>query len=282
MHYALISFLNARPLWWGLVHGSPRDDETCEFTSPARCADLIADGVANLGLIPAIEIARIPGVVAVPGLCIASRSEVRSVLLISRVEMEEIRSVALDPSSRTSVTLARILLGERLGRERYDQIRFDPVDTSRLLALEGHDAAVVIGDRALQVTAGPYRDHGFHVYDLVSEWHDLYGDPFVFALWAGRKDRLAPSGASIPARLEESYRSGLENLDRITREASEELHVPVGEIDEYFRSALHYQFGAAERRALDRFYRLAAEYGLISEAKEVEWLETLTETSKRS
>lgn len=282
MHYALISFLNARPLWWGLVHGTPRDGETCEFTSPARCADLIADGAAGLGLIPAIEIERIPEVVAVPGICIASRTEVRSVLLISRVPMAEIRSVALDPSSRTSVTLARILLGERLGRERYDEIRFDAVESGRLLALEGHDAAVVIGDRALQVTSGPYRNHGFRVHDLVSEWHDLYGDPFVFALWAGRRDRLMDEPGAIISRLAESRRFGLENLDRIAREASEELHVPVGEIDEYFRSALHYEFGAAERRALERFYRLAADYGLIPEAKEVQWLETTPETSKQS
>ncbi len=282
MHYALISFLNARPLWWGLVHGARAEGETCEFTSPARCADLIAGGVANLGLIPAIEIERIPEVVAVPGLCIASRSEVRSVLLISRVEMGEIRSVALDPSSRTSVTLARILLGERLGRDRYDEIRFDAVDSSRLLSLEGHDAAVVIGDRALQVTAGPHRNHGFRVYDLVSEWHDLYGEPFVFALWAGRRDRLPQDGRAIVSRLEESYRSGRDNLDRIAREASEELHVPVGEIDEYFGTALHYEFGAAERRALERFYRLAAEYGLIPEAKEVQWLETTPEVSRQS
>lgn len=281
MHYALISFLNARPLWWGLVYGSRREGETCEFTSPARCADLIADGSANLGLIPAIELVRIPDVVAVPGFCIASKSEVRSVLLISRVEMPEIRSVALDPSSRTSIALARILLGETLGRERYDAIRFDPVDGSRLLGLEGHDAAVVIGDRALQVSAGPFRDHGFHVYDLVSEWNRLYDEPFVFALWAGRKDRLAGRGAEVRERLEESHRFGSLHLDAIARQASEELHVPVGEIHEYFRTALHYEFGTEESRALDRFYRLAGEYGLIPEVKEVQWLET-SEASTRS
>src|SRR3972149_5277779 len=104
MHYALISFLNARPLWWGLTH-RPREGDTHEFTSPARCADLLAEGTAHLGLIPSI--------------CIASRSEVRSVLLLSRVPMEEIRSVALDPNSRTSVSLARILLAERMGEAGY-------------------------------------------------------------------------------------------------------------------------------------------------------------------
>lgn len=279
MHYALISFLNARPLWWGLVHGPARREETCEFTSPARCADLIADGAADLGLIPAIELQRIPGVVAVPGLCIASRSEVRSVLLVSRVALEEIRSVALDPSSRTSVALTRILLGERLGRERYDRIRFDAVDSERLLSLEGHDAALVIGDRALQVSSGS-RALGLHVYDLVSEWNRLFEEPFVFALWAGRGDRL-DGPAAIERRLRESLAFGREQLDRIAREASEELHVSVGEIDEYFASALHYEFGDAERRALGRFYRLAGEYGLIPEVKEVQWLEKTPEPSTK-
>src|SRR3989304_5506712 len=92
MHYALISFLNARPLWWGLTH-RPREGDTHEFTSPARCADLLAEGTAHLGLIPSIELMRIPDLVVVPSICIASRSEVRSVLLLSRVPMEEIRSV---------------------------------------------------------------------------------------------------------------------------------------------------------------------------------------------
>ncbi|MDX1583875.1 MAG: menaquinone biosynthesis protein [Thermoanaerobaculia bacterium] len=281
MHYALISFLNARPLWWGLVHGKPREGETREFTSPARCADLIADGTASLGLVPAIEIVRIPGVVAVPDLCIASRSEVRSVLLVSRVEIDAIRSVALDPNSRTSIALARILLGERLGQDRYDEIRFDPVEAQRLLTLEGHDAAVVIGDRALQVSAEPESRADLNVYDLVSEWSRMYGDPFVFALWAGRRDRLADA-KGVRERLIESYRFGIEHLDRIASEASAELGVPRAEINEYFESALHYEFEAPERRGLERFNRLAAKYGLIPEPKEVEWLEATSEASKKS
>jgi chorismate dehydratase len=279
MHYALISFLNARPLWWGLVHGPPREGESCEFTSPARCADLVADGSAHLGLVPTIELARIPGLVAIPRFCIASRTEVRSVLLLSKVPIDEIRSVALDPSSRTSVALARILLGELLGRDRYAAIRFDHIDTERLLAMEGHDAAVVIGDRALQVSSRTGRPSwGPHRYDLVSEWSRLFGEPFVFALWAGRRDALESiDPEAIATRLGESLELGRSQIDRIVREASEELGVPVDELSEYFRSALHYEFGAEERRALDRFLRLAAEYGLIPEAKEVEWLEKATE-----
>ncbi len=282
MHYALISFLNARPLWWGLVHGISRDEESYEFTSPARCADLLAEGHAGLGLIPAIEMARIPGLVAAPSLCIASRTEVRSVLLFSRVRFEEIRSVALDPSSRTSVCLARILLAERLGLERYRGIRFDAVESRHLLTLEGHDAVVVIGDPALQLSqrlgrGGLGGERNVHRYDLVSEWHDLFKEPFVFAVWAGRRDLLETVGAAeLEARLMDSYEYGRAHLDEISRKASEELGLPYQELMDYFHHALHYQFGEGERRALNRFYGLAAKYGLIEEDRQIEWLKGRT------
>jgi chorismate dehydratase len=276
VHYALISFLNARPLWWGLTH-APHAGDTFEFASPARCADLIAGGSASLALIPAIEIARLDDVVAIPEICIASQTEVRSVLLVSKKPFEEIRSVALDPSSRTSVALARILLGERLGRDVYETIKFDHVEAVELLRLEGHDAAVVIGDRALQVSrelppSARYR------YDLVSEWNALYREPFVFALWTGRRgvlDRAFAAGdtaEALMARLCASRDYGMGQVETIAREASLELALPFGELIEYFREALHYGFGRLERAALARFYGLAAKYRLIDGEKEIEWL----------
>lgn len=277
MHYALIKFLNARPLWWGL-RNEPQPGETFEFTSPARCADLLADGHADLGLIPAIELARIPNLVAMPSICIASRSEVRSVLLFSKVPFEEITSVALDPASRTSVTLARILLAERLGEARYRQIRFDAAESDRLLSFEGHDAIVVIGDPALR--ASKLSGLSFR-YDLVSEWRALFGDPFVFAVWAGRRDAIEKNDPELVLhRLEQSLAHGFEHLDEIAREASEELSLPYDELIDYFRTALHYEFGENEQRALARFYSLAAKYALIDEPKDIEWI--ATRTSKRS
>ena len=275
MRYALISFLNARPLWWGLTH-DPGPDDSFVFASPARCADLIAGDRASLALIPAIELARIPDAVAVPDICIASKTEVRSVLLVSRRPFEEIRSVALDPSSRTSVALARILLGERLGREVYETIKFDSVEPAALLSFEGHDAAVVIGDRALQRSRELPDDVTFR-YDLVSEWNDLFGEPFVFALWAGRRSALEQdlggrSTESLHARLAGSLAFGRAHLEAIAREASEELSLPYSELVEYFTLALHYDFGPNERAALERFTRLAAQYRLIDEEKKIEWL----------
>lgn len=271
MRYALISFLNARPLWWGLVQ-RPLPGERFEFTSPARCADLVSGGSADLGLVPAIELARSEALVPFGNLCIASSAEVRSVVLLSRVPFGEIRSVALDTSSRTSVTLARILLGERLGRERYESIRFDAVDSRDLSSFPGHDAAVVIGDPALQMSK---RESGLFRYDLVSEWNALTGEPFVFALWAGRRDRLEPSRA-IDVRLESSLEFGLRELETITEEASEELSLPKEELDDYFRSALHYRFGERERAGLARFYRLAGKYRLTEGTGEPSWLQSMS------
>jgi len=198
------------------------------------------------------------------------------VLLVSRCPFDEIRSVALDPSSRTSVALARVLLGERLGREIYASMKFDSVERAALLSFEGHDAAVVIGDRALQLSRELPADVTYR-YDLVSEWNALFGEPFVFALWAGRKSALetdlrGSTASALQRRLSDSLAYGMANIEVIAREASEELGLPYAELVEYFRMALHYDFGQKERAALDRFYRLAAEYGLIDEEKTIEWL----------
>jgi chorismate dehydratase len=280
MHHALIRFLNARPLWWGLVHGPQDPARSFEFTSPARCADLLSAGGADLGLIPAIELARISDVVAIPSICIASKREVRSVLLFSKKPFEEIRSVALDPASRTSVSLARILLGERLGREIYSRIKFDAVEPAHLTDLTGHDAAVVIGDPALQVSKNPKFSALFR-YDLASEWNALFGEPFVFALWGGRREALERHDASeIVRTLQESRAYGLAHLATIASEAAEEIGIDAAELLDYFTNALHYFVGEEERSALARFYRLAGEYGLIEREREVPWLKVPTESPK--
>ena len=155
-------------------------------------------------------------------------------------------------------------------------MKFDSVEPDELLRLEGHDAAVVIGDRALQLSRELPPDIAYR-YDLVSEWHSLYQEPFVFALWAGRRDVLeADLGSdtleSVNRTLRSSRDYGSAEFEAIAREAAEELSLPYAELIEYFQLALHYEFGRSERAALSRFYRLAAEYRLIDEEKEIEWL----------
>src|SRR5512142_797802 len=139
MRFSVVDFLNARPLTWGLLRNPPPGVEVSR-DMPSVCADKLARGEADVGLIPSIEYQRIPGLLVVPGLGIAASSEVRSVLLVSKVSRERIRSVSLDPASRTSAVLTRILLARRYGL------------SPEFLEGEGTetDAKLVIGDPALK------------------------------------------------------------------------------------------------------------------------------------
>src|SRR5512141_626365 len=154
LRISLVDFLNARPLTWGLLHDPP-PGVLVSRDVPSVCADKLARGEADVGLIPSIEYQRIPGLLVVPRLGIAASSEVRSVLLVSRVSRERIRSVALDPASRTSAVLTRILLARRYGLHP-EFIEGGGDET---------DARLVIGDPALKT-----RMAGLVTLDLAAEW----------------------------------------------------------------------------------------------------------------
>ena len=112
---SLVHYLNSAPLGWAFLHGPFRDKFEVLPSSPAMCADQLAGGEVDIGLIPSIEYQRIPDLRVIPGISIASLGEVRSILLIKPKGKQLIRSVALDTSSRTSVALAMILLQAKMG-----------------------------------------------------------------------------------------------------------------------------------------------------------------------
>jgi predicted solute-binding protein len=184
LRISLVDFLNARPLTWGLLH-EPPPGVSVSRDVPSACAAKLAAGEADVGLIPSIEYARIPGLKVVPGLGIAASSEVRSVLLVSDVSRERIRSVELDPASRTSAALTRILLKRVYGlspeyRERGGEA----------------DARLIIGDPALKT-----RLNGHVVLDLAAEWRAFSGHPFVFAFWAVRSEKATPAPPILRSRV---------------------------------------------------------------------------------
>ena len=150
------------------------------------CADRLRTGEVDAGLVSSIEYLRIPRVKIVPGLCISSPKRVRSVVVLSRCPPEEIRSLALDTSSRTSVVLSQILLRERYGI--YPEVVDMAPDQAAML--ERCDATLMIGDVAMRS-----RREGLYVLDLAEEWHAWTGLPFVFALWIVREDAPALAGA---------------------------------------------------------------------------------------
>ena len=147
--------------------------------APARCAELLEQGRADAALIPVIEYQRVSGLKVAPGACVASLKTVRSVVLASRVPVREIRSVALDTSSRTSAALIQIILG------RFYSLTpvYRPWAPDLTKMLEANDAALMIGDPAMLIDRS-----ALHVYDLAQEWRNHTGLPFVFAFWAIRED----------------------------------------------------------------------------------------------
>jgi chorismate dehydratase len=176
---SIIDYLNAAPLNYGFKHGLGFEHFHLKFHVPSLCADRLREGLVDAGLISSIEYLRIPGLRIVPGLCIASPKRVRSVVVLSKVPPEEIRTLALDTSSRTSVVLSQILLRERFGVHP-EVVDLAPDQTAML---DQCDAALLIGDVAMRA-----RREGLLVLDLAEEWHAWTGLPFVFALWCVRED----------------------------------------------------------------------------------------------
>src|SRR5215210_463546 len=144
---AASSYLNTAPLIWSFARGRRRGEvELLTDTAPARCADMLARGQVEAALVPVVEYQRLPETAVVPGVCVGARDEVHSVVLVTRgAPLEEVASVALDTSSRTSAALVEVIFREFLGRApRLEQ--FEP-DLSNML--DRHDAALVIGDPAM-------------------------------------------------------------------------------------------------------------------------------------
>lgn len=208
-----VSYLNTVPLVWGMLHGSSNQHGhgvfDLRFALPSECADQIAAGEADIGIVPVIEMAR-QKLEYFPGTGIACHGPVRSILLISKVPMREIRTLATDSGSRTSVMLSRVILAEKFG--------VNPGVISRradLAAMLGEaDAALLIGDAALRVNPATVP---FETLDLGGEWTTMTGLPMVFAVWAGRREIVQERYARA---FIDSYRFGAARMEEIVRTES--------------------------------------------------------------
>jgi chorismate dehydratase len=259
LRVGIVNFLNSKPLAWGFLKGHHADLFAPSYHPPAMVARLLAQGNLDIGLIPSIEVQRIPNLRVMPDMCVAAQHEVRSVLLVSRVPVEQIRRVALDTNSRTSATLIRVLLRERWGLDpEYLHERPDP---ERMLAEA--DAALLIGDPALRVDRDRYL-----IIDLAAEWKTLTGLPFVFAVWAVRPEVEIPD---LPFYFKSSLRYGLSSLDILVREAAGAMGLDSAEVRSYLTENLSFFLRQDEIEGLEEFYRRAHAHGLILEPRPLEF-----------
>jgi len=287
LRISAISYLNTAPLMWDFEHGAAGSEFDISYTLPSACARALRAGTADIGIIPSAAYAEVPGLMVLPGVAIASRRPVRSILLVSRVPVDKIRTVALDTSSMTSVALTKILFQKWLGGGR----SFAPMapDVERMLAV--CDAALVIGDPALRVDRSRYC-----TLDLAEEWIRYTGQPFVFAFWAVRQEALfeaafeaafeatseatsettqeAALAQDLTAVFQQSRDHGLEpdNLGRIACEWAPRLGIGKADVRSYLTENIYYQLDRACLEGLQLFYRYGTEIGALPAAPEMRFL----------
>ena len=269
LRISAISYLNTAPLMWDFEHGDAGRHFEISYTIPSACARALAEGTADIGIIPAAAYTEIPGLLVLPEVAIASRRAVRSILLVSKVPVEKIRSVALDTSSMTSVALTKVLFEKWLGGGRnYSSM---PPNVDAMLA--EHDAGLLIGDPALQVDRSRY-----HTLDLAEEWIRLTGKPFVFAFWAVRAAALAEADPSLDLAgiFRESRDHGLipASVATISREWAPRVGLSAPDVRSYLTKNIHYHLDASCLEGLRLFYGYAAELGLLPETPQMRFVHT--------
>jgi len=273
LRISAISYLNTAPLMWDFEHGQAGRQFQISYTLPSACARSLAEGTADIGIIPAAAYTEISGLQILPDVAIASQRAVRSILLVSKMPVEKVRTVALDTSSMTSVALTKILFEKWIGGGIRDEVVFTSMAPDLEKMLAAHDAGLLIGDPALRVDRSRYQ-----TLDLAEEWIRQTGKPFVFAFWAVRAAALreADPALDLAAVFRDSRDHGLtlSNLDQIAREWAPKLGLSEADVRAYLTENIYYHLDAACLEGLQLFYRYGAEIGALPAAPELRFIET--------
>lgn len=290
LRISIVEYLNTAPLVWGFTDGPLSGRYDLTFALPSQCAEQLRRGDVDVAIIPAIEYQRIPHLVALPGMAVAAKREVRSILVIAKKPIERVKTLALDTSSRSSAALVRILAAEHW-RISPTFIDAQP-DPSKML--DDADAALVIGDPALRIAikmdqlAGkapsgerccqggdidemPVPGHeSIFVYDVAHQWQELTGKPCVLAIWAGRAEALTHE---VVGDFLESKKYGLERLNDIAEGAALKLDLPPADLLRYLEYNINFDLDADNLDGLHLYFKKAAALGLIDAFKPLELLE---------
>jgi chorismate dehydratase len=269
LRISLVDYLNSAPLGWYFLHGPRREHFEVVPSSPARCADDLAAGTVDVGLIPSIEYQRIAGLTVIPGIAVAAAGPVRSVLLVRPKSRPAIRTVALDTSSRTSAVLLELLLRGWFGIVP-ELIPHSP-DLDAMLSR--CDAALLIGDAALRL-----QPEGFEIVDLAATWVAWQQRPFVFAFWACRPG-LEADVRGLVEEFHEAKAWGLGAREEIVAAYARRLALDPAFLRRYLQENIDYQLSASHVEGLETFYRLAYESRLIERLERVRFLPSAVEIS---
>jgi chorismate dehydratase len=296
LRISIVQYLNTAPLVWGFTNGPLTGKYDLSFTVPSQCAEALRTGTADVAIIPAIEYQRIPGLVVLPDLAIASQNRVRSLLTISKKPIEQVRSIALDRSSRSTQALTRIL-----AEEHWKIVpEFFEAEPDLRAMFDRADAAMLIGDPALRIsvavekkstvgaegravcqaaTLGITSGEIFHIYDVVGEWRKFSSLPAVMAVWAARPEVIT---SEVLSDFAASRDFGMAQIASISLAAARELELPQQALESYLRHNIDFSLGEENRRGLERYFHEAARLGLIERDKPIVWATAAKEAAQAS
>jgi chorismate dehydratase len=294
LRISIVQYLNTAPLVWGFTAGPLREKYDLSFTVPSQCAEDLRLGRADVAIIPAVEYQRIPGLAILPDMAIASKNQVRSLLIVAKKPIEQVKTLALDSSSRSTQALTRILCAEQWHiAPEFAQSLPDLAEM-----LQQFDAALIIGDPALRISLGIEKDSWpgapgqtvcraatlgitseemLYVYDAVAEWRAMTGLPAVLAVWAVRRELATPE---LTADFLASRDFGLAHVGEISYEAAQDLELPQRALESYLRNNIDFSLDAENRRGLELYFEHAAKLGLIPQAAAIQWAAAKSEAVK--
>jgi chorismate dehydratase len=251
------SYSNTAPLIWSFLYGRNRGKyELILDNAPARSAELLSQKRVDAALVPVVEYQRIEDVLLVPDVCVGAKERVRSVCLVTKGEdLRDVKSVALDVSSKTSAALTKIIFREFLGFEpTYENAR---PNLSEMLF--GSDCALLIGDPALTIDEKIYRK-----FDLAEVWKSFTGFGFVFAMWMANAEKAKFTKTIDFAAARDE---GLSHLDEIVSNYEAEIPLAREEFKVYLSQNISYSIDANMQKGLELFFRLAHQNRLIESCK---------------
>ena len=253
---AASTYLNSAPLIWSFLHGAKRDTVDFIDAVPARCAQLLSQNEVDAALIPVIEYQRIPGGALVQDVCVGSQNEVLSVVLVSKnAQLEDLRTVALDESSRTSATLVKIIFREFLERE--PEWTTESPNLGEML--DHNDAALIIGDPGMT-----FPRTGLRVWDMATLWRNYTAFGFVFAMWMVGNER------TVDVDFAGARDEGVTRIEDIVNAYQEKI--PQMDLRKYLTENIVYRIDDSMQRGLELYFELAHKHGLIERVKPLRYI----------
>jgi len=257
------SYSNTAPLIWSFLYGSERGKyELILDNAPARSAQMLAEKRVDVALVPVIQYQRIENVLLVPQVCVGASEKVRSVCLVtSGADLEDVETVALDVSSRTSVALTKIIFAEFLDKNPiYSEAK---PNVAEMLCQA--DCALLIGDPALTVDETKYKK-----FDLAETWKSFRGFGFFFAMWMANAEKIEVAKTIDFQAVRDE---GLTHLDEIISNYETEIPLVRADFKKYLSENISYTIDDSMRKGLSLYFELAHKHNLIENRKPLKFLD---------